>query len=1154
MGVLNVVSKVFREDEEAGSVLVEMVVYDYLTDLAKQYRPAFDAVIGPWALDRVQVAKRQLARGYVSKAIQGTYPDEEVQQVAQWLAGLERFLVAAVAPEPVGKAFEWWTFDNNRKQVSVNRDAMGRFSRSISQAPEGRSTVGLNSSDLHPEIRGYVDASGNIKPEALKGTEQEQAELVERIKFAQAQWQEAEKFIGELQRGLPKGVRDEAEATLWARGKGGLRPIRIPLKDVKNGKIPNLGTQRPDITETLSHVDINPGPDAGRETVRQIAALNMLGATGSEAAIGLAMTDRAKWNALASSLNVDPKSRESKLTRFFNQMSAGGGVLTGVPGAGQYGRFAQFVGEMGPEAEKVLGPYVQRAAYRYRGTETSPDKNLVRMFNGAEMGQVDALASGKFSREQEAAAAASLNGPRAAEKLGSRLMIDAVQRRQEGLSSDSLKMQVRADMAGADLAQTLPKDPIIARLSQKAGTILPSQGILINADGKIVSQAVGFADDHYLPFDLKNLSALRGGQYVRTRQAGGLTGEDVYSAVTMGARMVTVVSPSGVFTLEMSPDFRGARSMSDKARGMYDRYLKILDAVEGSGLYLEDIPAADKLKIQQDVKALRLDKDRTQELIDERLNEARENAQRLSPEEIEGIENDLLADKYNGKTRAALTGADARRFADELAEAVDVAQSTKSNKLRLNGQGYAVALQTLQQQYPYFIRRVGYETLNNFATNQGLQGVKGREFASDQGYVRPGGLKANSTKEGFYKPAGPREWKNNDTEPTSTGSGTSTSTAAFAAPAGSAENKPKSESVSDSVAPVNSPLQQRLSDRSGELSKMRDKAATDLAHEFGKIPAGLKMDPSRTPGNATTTVDALSGTNTEIMDWLVSQPDNVLKDAMADPQASLKLVAALSDREAVTSILNKRLSEGQGVEDFFQAGNKLGGASDYDNAVEWTVRTARLAADALLLQQPFSGSSTADSKSWRAPTVDPIVSGISDKDQLLAYASSEPEVWSMAVELATAGDDYDSLTGVAQKAQKKLESLDRLAEAKKRVTAALNDSSRAAPKASDFAADVAPSLGKPAGDVTLEDITNAEPNDLKKPILAAWQLAATGRALQFLGEGEVFPKESGQRWLVKKSQSRVRVLKANDPLSLAVQERVLKGIPFVPSRKPLTTS
>jgi hypothetical protein len=804
---------------------------------------------------------------------------------------------------------------------------------------------------------------------------------------------------------------------------------------------------------------------------------------------------------------------------------------------------------MGPEAEKVLGPYVQRAAYRYRGTETSPDKNLVRMFNGAEMGQVDALASGRFSREQEAAAAAAVNGPRAAEKLGSRLMIDAVQRRQEGLTSDSLKMQVRADMAGAELAQTLPKDPIIARLSQKAGTILPSQGILINADGKIVSQAVGFADDHYLPFDLKNLSALRGGQFVRTRQAGGLTGEDVYSAVTMGARMVTVVSPSGVFTLEMSPDFRGARAMSDKARGMYDRYLKILDAVEGSGMYLEDIPAADKLKIEQDVRSLRLDKDRTKELIDERLNDARENAQRLSPEEIEGIENDLLADRYNGAPRARLQGADARRFADELAEAVDVAQSTKANKLRLNGQGYAVALQTLQQQYPYFIRRAGYETLNDFASKQGLQGVKGRQFASDQGYVRPGGLKANSTQEGFYKPAGPRSFKSGDSESVGTGSGTVPASAAAAI---AAESKPKSESASDAVAPLSSPLQQRLSDRSGELSKVRDKAATDLAHEFGKIPTGLKMDPNRTPGNATTTIDALSGTNTEIMDWLVSQPDNVLKDAMADPEASLKLVAALSDRDAVTSILAKRLSEGQGVEDFFGAGNKMGGAGNYDDAVEWTVRTARLAADALLLQQPFSGSSTADKNSWRAPTVDPIVAGIFDKDQLLAYASSEPDVWSRAVELATAGDDYDSLTGVAQKAREQLASFDRLADTKKRVVAALNDPTRSQPKASDFAAEVAPALGKPADEVTLEDITSVNPDDLKKPILAAWQLAATGRALQFLGEGEVFPKESGQRWLVKKSQSRVKVLKASDPLSLAVQERVRKGIPFVPSRRPMT--
>jgi hypothetical protein len=40
--------------------------------------------------------------------------------------------------------------------------------------------------------------------------------------------------------------------------------------------------------------------------------------------------------------------------------------------------------------------------------------------------------------------------------------------------------------------------------------------VIIDADGDVVSQAVGFSDDHYLPFDLANLTRLRGGQYVRT--------------------------------------------------------------------------------------------------------------------------------------------------------------------------------------------------------------------------------------------------------------------------------------------------------------------------------------------------------------------------------------------------------------------------------------------------------------------------------------------------------------------------------------------------------------------------------------------------------------------------------------------------------------
>ena len=1149
MKMLDVVSRVYEQDEDAGALLVEMAVNDYLADLSEKYRDTFTATVGPWALDRVQLAKRQLGRSYVSKAVDGQYPDGEELKVAGWLAGLERYLVAVAAGTgTVTKAFELWNFNGKTVTKNPNRDSGGRFAHGISNKESvARDPAGLQQRDIHPQVRAYTDEKGAIDESQVE------QDLVKRMKFAQGQWAQAQLFIGELARDTPKKLREESDAVLHVKNNADqFRTIRIPLKNIIEGRIPDLGAQMPQIEETLSHVEISPSINASRAAANQIYALNMLSAGGSKAALSAVMTDKTKWDQLSQSLNVNPSSRDTKMTRFFNQMTAGGDILAGIPGAESYGKFAQFVGTTGPQAEKVLGPYVQRAAYRYRGTETSPDRDLVRMFNGAEMSRVDSLANGNFSAEEEAAAAAMLQGPRAAEKLGSRLMITAVQRSKEGLSADSLKMQVRSDVAAAELVKTLPQDPIISRLSEKSGSILPSQGILIDSKGKIVSQAVGFADDHYLPFDLKNMSSLRGGQYVRTRQSGGLTGEDVYTAVTLGARMVTVVSPSGVFTLEMAPDFRGARSMSDKARGVYDRYLKILDAVDASQDYLQDIPASERAKIEQGVRALRLGDDRTKSLIQERVNEARERSQQLDDTQIEAIEQRILENRYRGVTRDSLRGQDARRFADDLAEAIDEEQGKLTNKLRLNGQGYSVALSTLKQQYPYFIKSVRYQELNKFAENQGLQGVKGRTYANDRGYVAPGGIKARSTQDGFYNPATDRSFKPNERVDSVASSGAPVKPSQASAVADASSQVDSTAASGPSTPAPITGVQLRLNDKSVSLAKQRTEAAGLLAAEFGRLPKGVKLGDSA-PGNLDSSVDDLVNANASPetwVSWFLSQEDKVLKNAMVDAKGSLALVDALTNSKAVASVMSNRLVDSLGG-DLFEAGLTIGGKDTIEDAIKWTVKQARTVSDSILLQAPFIGTSTGNEK-WQAPTADPLISGISSKEQLISYAQSNPDAWGRAVKLAenADGDDYESMTGIAIKAQRSLRGLAEIKSTQDKLRLALSEN-RPTPELIDVVTDeLAFALGKPAAQITIADINRAEVEDLKKPILVAWQLAATARALEFLdGGGDVFPKDRSQRWLVTKSQSRVRVLGLNDPLSKAVQMRIAKGMPYVPKRR-----
>lgn len=1151
MGVLEVVAKVYEVDEAAGDALVEMVVYDYLTDLAEAYRPTLNGVLGPWALDRIQLAKRALGRSYVSKAVEGTYPDGQMQQVAGWLVGLEQYLVAACAPESVSKAFEWFNYERGKRQVSVNRDARGRFARSISQ-DASRDVANLRDAEQAPMVRGRIQ-DGAIKPESndqYKGAGSERAKLTDEeyeqeLRRAQGQWVEATGHITDLKRQLPKKVADEADAVLLVQGPAGSRFIRIPLKNVKNGEIPSLGAQAPQLNERLIHVEVAPGDNPSPETYRQIAALNVIGSVAGEARTSAAMTDPKRWSQLSSALGTDANSRDSKLTRFFNQVQAGGGVLSGVKGAEQYGRFAQFVGEMGPEAEKVLGPYVQRAAYRYRGTETSPDKQLKGALEGPAFREVNAIADGgSLSREQAAAAAAARTDPNQANRLGSRLVTDAVLRRQEGITSDSLRMQVRSDMAAAFLADTLPKDPIIARLSEKSGQILPSQGVLIDADGKVVSQAVGFSDDHYLPFDLKNLGALRGGQYVRTRQSGGLTGEDVYAAVTTGARMVTVVSPSGVFTLEMAPDFRGARSMSDKARGMYDRYLKILDAVDGSGEYLEDIPATEKQKIVAGVRALKLDPERTRELIDERLNEAREKAQMLQPEDIEQITMNLVQDRYNGIPPERMNGQDRRRFEDDLNEAIDARSAELANKLRLNGQGYAVALQTLKQQYPYFIKDVRYQELNDFARQQGLPGVKGRTYAGDKGYVEPGALRARSTQEGFYNPSNPgnRSWKQ-DNGKTATTSGVSTPAAPAAQTAADTAATPEGGASVETPA-LEVGVQQQISDMRPYLAEQQKKAIGELTGAYRALPVPLLGQMGM--GASSTQANLNPKDKESVVAWALTRDTEQFIQALGNKD----VVAALADTKAVQNALTRRLqSPDVNPADVLP---KFGNAGSTEDAAAWFSTQAKRVADATVLLDPFSGSDQVGADQVKAPMVDREIAELATKPQLDAYATANKDIWNAAVQLAEPDGEYVSLVGVAAGARDRLKGMDKLDAVKAQIesTAERADINRLGMGVKDMA----DAMGVPENEVTLESVRGYDTQMARRQVKLAWQLATTARVLEMLGGGDVLPKDKASQWLVAKALTRVRVLDSRDPLSRAVQARVSKGMPFVPHRVRRTSS
>jgi hypothetical protein len=195
------------------------------------------------------------------------------------------------------------------------------------------------------------------------------------------------------------------------------------------------------------------------------------------------------------------------------------------------------VGQHGPEVSRVLGPSIRRYSYKYRGMTASPAQFNSTARSGLQEGE---------------------GGPR---QFEARL----------------LHTLASTDKSTGGLG-AVPTDAQNALLLQ-SGSTAPSQGFLLDAKGKVTQQAVGHADDHYVPFNLAQLHTLKNGSYVRSRAYGGPTTEDVSLAMRSGARRISTISRHGVYTIEFDPRANTKR-YGYTPRQVVHRYGRLLDAIE----------------------------------------------------------------------------------------------------------------------------------------------------------------------------------------------------------------------------------------------------------------------------------------------------------------------------------------------------------------------------------------------------------------------------------------------------------------------------------------------------------------------------------------------------------------------------------------------
>lgn len=406
--------------------------------------------------------------------------------------------------------------------------------------------------------------------------------------------------------------------------------------------------------------------------------------------------------------------------RTYRRVQAGAQLLEHVPdkrvkAAAQVG---QFAGQFGPEAEKVVGPAARRTAYRYRGTERMPDKQLITY------------------REQALTTTAKRTFRDS----------DFNSTRPPQLSPEQ-KMSASEDAAVGYLYKRLPSKRL-STLHRESGKLPPSEGVIINRDGDIVTQAVGYNEDHYLPFNLKNLKGLQGGSYVRTRSTGGLTSEDIYTGLVAGARSITVVSRSGVFTIDFEDDLRGGRRYSDKARQMIGRYAQTLDAVQSEKVSRRGLDPDERADIREEVEAEMEGVGYKSQEIEAEIKRREEEYKaypKLSKAELENIKLKAMEAVQSGKgprsegSERYVPKDPKKAFNYYRSEFMDAAMEEKQNRMyRLDAEGYEAAMQALEEQFPYYIARAEVKKLPRGGTEK------------DSGYVRPNYNRPKAVRAGYF--------------------------------------------------------------------------------------------------------------------------------------------------------------------------------------------------------------------------------------------------------------------------------------------------------------------------------------------------------------------------------------------------------------------
>lgn len=582
-----------------------------------------------------------------------------------------------------------------------------------------------------------------------------------------------------------------------AGGNLGEHDVRLQMQDMDGNRYYKPVTGKHDI-DTLDPTSSRVVGIEARPTALTLggASFGLVHALGADNARTIDRAD-TKFNGFSGSWQAQDYDARNTNARLYNRVAAGSKFVADVAPRGSHvqiaARLAQMVGDHGPEAEKVFGPSMRHMAYRYRGTERSPDPRVLEDYTNATRTQQarDMLESerrrdpasyltGEQDEELKRRQSQARMGVReqrwkkamegtdqtivrrghtTTETGAERRTSNMVQLRDIRLSpkeNAEINQRVREEYlkeiapkateatphgvarAKAVLLQHLwdnmPNKDLYG-LQLDSGNTPPSEGFIIDARGQIAAQATGYSDDHYLPFNYKNMKALKGGSYIRTRSVGGPTSEDIYTGLMSGARELTVTSRSGTYTVRFKDDFRGGRRYNDKARRMTRRYQQILDSVQSESVDRnQQISPEMRSHIAESVRrdfGPTYPRTKQRERIREREKEYKNELDMTSGEQ----------DDFEAYFEDQAAGMGDRERNSLHHAMMNDWKANNEFQFKLNGQGYFDALQALHEQFPYYLDKPTYVLRNQ---KDQIHTEK------DKGYVEPGRNRPTQANAGWH--------------------------------------------------------------------------------------------------------------------------------------------------------------------------------------------------------------------------------------------------------------------------------------------------------------------------------------------------------------------------------------------------------------------